>query len=180
MFDGGIAIGGVTAVVVVLPCFCCFFFRYFLIASTKTKRGSQRTTPTQRYGIASFNIPQTNSLVSSSKEFSNTVTVMYSTVSSSVSLAMLENTCIIDSASVFGRLLVFSGCLVFEGVLVVSGDSCVSGGDVGQIFVLVGGLLIGVLAAVILSCFCCLFLCFSITSTIAKRRSQTTAANFDN
>ena len=103
-------VGGISIVaVVILSRFCCLS-----IASTKAKRRSHTTTPTQaNYGDnASVNIPQTKSLVSSSKRSFNNVPEMYSSVFSSVSSEMVENTCVIASASVFGEFLVF-GEIVF-------------------------------------------------------------------
>ena len=67
-----------------------------------------------------LNIPRTDSLVSSSRGFFNNV-LMYASMSSSISSAMMVNTCVIISASVF------DGFLIFDGFLVVGGDFVVGG-----------------------------------------------------
>ena len=146
-------------------------FRCFSIASTKTKRRSPRTAPTRRYGSSSFNSPRTNSLVSSSKGSSNIVSAMYSALSSSVSSAMLENTYIVDSASVFLFVLLFE---MTGGICQSVGGVCVFFVvGVGRIVFVGGGVrALGGVAAVILSRFCCLFRCFSIASTILKRHTH--------
>mmetsp|Transcript_7992 Transcript_7992/g.8571 ORF Transcript_7992/g.8571 Transcript_7992/m.8571 type:complete len:237 (-) Transcript_7992:81-791(-) len=125
VFVGGLAVGGVT--VVILPCFCCFFLSCFSITSTRAKRRSQTNRAT--FGdISSFNIPRTNSLVSLSQGFFNNIPEMYSAVSSSVSFAMVEHVCVIISASIFSGLLVFDGVLIVDrmGVLMTLFVSVVS------------------------------------------------------
>ena len=116
LYVGGLVIEGVA--VVILPCFCCFFLFCFSITSMVAKRLSQTTAA--NFGIASFNIHRTISLVSSSQRFSNNFTETYSAVSSSFSLAMVENVRVITSAIV-GGFLVFGGFLVVDGVLVFRG-----------------------------------------------------------